>query len=667
MIPGAALAQESPTPEPRPDVVPAGAQVHLPVLASDVGDQGCSAWVAVQNLGPESGKVVLVSWSRASLCGPDGAGPVDVSCSGLLAAGNRWSFALIPKGPRDGSGVYDGTERHAPTAYSAAVFSFNSRVYESDIEGLAICDFNADLMCETLYFGVQRDAEDYRRFKVAFDQSLRFAGLEMSEVAGSPIRATVYRRCDTAEGSEAADLYNARVGVQSLLEPGLEPFGADQAPWDYHVPLVSAASDGTDPGAEASSERLYLQNTGWACATVRIWARPLGGCGVERELASLDLAPGEQRFVEAGDTRFPELGDVPAGSLRLSSDQRLALVAESRGPNWLASTEILAGAEVLNGPLPSVETAAGWSTRLHLLAPADGPPSGTTTLRIAILDASGAPLGEHTQSICPLGSRVIELSELLEPPAAIDAARGLRIEVLDQESWAPQRVVALVETLRRDGDGRVLEASRYPLEPDLPWIYPGAKLLSLPILTHAPGSGLSPATVSLHNANLYPGFTDLALYLFDQNGYVQQTCQRLTAGQTLDVQPAALPLLADGFQGSATISASHWEHPVPGPVSDPEANRPNLTAALVERWPASAAPAGGSDAHIARAQPFDRLPDELRTLLPSCVSAPDGPVAATPAPGQATPRPPLRAGIEDPRPVYFLRERVHLPLVLTRR
>ena len=663
--PAPLLAQAAPTPSP-PAIAPA-AQALLPLLASDRGPRACSAWVAVQNLGPEANKVVFLSWGQPGACGPAGSGPIDVDCSGLLAPGSRWSFALDAQAPLAGSGIDEGSHSLSPSARSGAVFSFNARILDASDLDLAICDTSADLMCETLYFGVQRDPEEYRRFKKAFDEGIDYAGLSMSAVAGSPIQAQVYRRCATADGSPATDLYNARAGAGAELRPRSELFGDIAPPWDYSVPLVSAASDGTSPARIPTSERVYLQNTGWACASVEVWAHPLGACGLEQRQGSLELAPGEQTFVEAGAIRFPDLGDLPAGSLRLSSDQRLALVTETRGPDWLASTELLAGAEALVGPLLRIDPAEGWTTRLHLLDPSEGSNALQRELRIRVTDAAGDPLAEQRISLCPYGLRVIDLADLVPvpPPAGLGAVR------VEAELLAPVRspaaVVALAELIHVDASGRIDAVARYPLEPIVPWIDAGAARLALPILSHAPASELPPARLVLHNANPNPGYTDAAVYTFDRNGLVGLSCHRLNAGQSLTLDPAALPNLAPGFDGSALVSASYWEHPVAEPAVGPEGDRPWLAGALLERWPAGQGPGSGSDIDAARAIALDALPDALAAQLPPCLSQPMGPIPATPAPGQPTVGPPAEPPGREPRPIRLLTRQLYLPFALERR
>lgn len=575
-----------------------------------------------------------------------------------MAPGGRWSFALRAGRTRDGSGVSDGSDYIRLGARSGAVFSFNSRIYDSKDDDIAICDVNADLMCETLYFGVQNDPEDYRRFKRAFDEGIDFAGLSMPEVAGSPIRVQVYRRCQTEDGSPATDLYSARSGTAATTWPPSEPPAEASPPWTYHIPLVSAASDGAQPASATTSERLYLQNTGWACASVELWARPLGGCGLERRLAGLELAPGEQRSVDAGAIRFPELGDLPAGSLRLSSDQRLALVTESRGADWLASTEILAAAPRAVAPLLHIEPAAGWNTRLHLLNPSA---HSAAELRVTVSDLAGGRLVDERVDLCPLGLRVIDLGAL--PGQTLGAQLGAaRVERID--AGADDGFVALAELVRRDGGGRVVEAARYPLEPFASSAELGGGLLSLPILSHAPASGIPPATLALHNANPSAGFTDAAIYLFDRNGFVDLDCQRLGAGATTRLAIPDLAGLSKGFDGHALVSASYWEHPEPDPLGGLERNRALLVASLVERWGAEARPVAGADANAARALALPALPVELAAQLPVCLPDPSGPVPASPAPGQATPRPPAALADQPLRPVLLLDHKIHLPLIL---
>ncbi|MFI0608099.1 MAG: DUF11 domain-containing protein, partial [Anaerolineae bacterium] len=167
-----------------------GVQVHLPILNFQGQDDVCRAMIEVQYIGCDPSKAVLVTWGEPGFCPPQAAGPLKVECTGLLFPGSSWILmgAQIPTGSKGGM-----------------LFKFTAKQLSDVGIDLGFDDVVADLMCETLFFGVVGDADDYRRFKKAYNEGLDFAGINQRIAAGPGILAVeVLRHCpgDVTPGVE---------------------------------------------------------------------------------------------------------------------------------------------------------------------------------------------------------------------------------------------------------------------------------------------------------------------------------------------------------------------------------------------------------------------------------------------------------------------------------
>ena len=178
-----------------------GKQVHLPILNFQGQDDVCRTWIEVQVIGREFAKAVLVTWGEPGFCPPQCAGPLKVECTGLLKPGSTWNFL--------GSQVPDGLEgRHALQVHGRADREIDSTFGGED-------DIVADYMCETLFFGVVGDCDDWRRFKKAYNEGLEFAGLNMAHGQRRWLLAVdVLRHCpgDVTPGVDVSSKYNGIAG-----------------------------------------------------------------------------------------------------------------------------------------------------------------------------------------------------------------------------------------------------------------------------------------------------------------------------------------------------------------------------------------------------------------------------------------------------------------------
>ena len=69
-----------------------------------------------------------------------------------------------------------------------------------------------------------------------------------------------------------------------------------------------------------------------------------------------------------------------------------------------------------------------------------------------------------------------------------------------------------------------------------------------------------------------PGFTDFAIFIYDQNGLLDYVCQKLNEKQVEYINLQTWGYVNPGFKGSAIISATFWEHDVfdPNAGEEPE-------------------------------------------------------------------------------------------------
>ncbi len=198
-----------------------GKQVHLPVLNFQGQDDVCRTWIEVQVIGPEFSKAVLVTWGEPGFCPPQCAGPLKVECTGLLKPGSTSNFlgAQVPTGSKGGM-----------------LFKFTAaQISEIDPTFGGEDDIVADYMCETLFFGVVGDCDDWRRFKKAYNEGLSFAGLSMQAASGRGFLAVdVLRHCpgDVTPGVEVSSKYNGLAGDH------LGSFDPVYGGYGFYVPLV---------------------------------------------------------------------------------------------------------------------------------------------------------------------------------------------------------------------------------------------------------------------------------------------------------------------------------------------------------------------------------------------------------------------------------------------
>ena len=75
------------------------------------------------------------------------------------------------------------------------------------------------------------------------------------------------------------------------------------------------------------------------------------------------------------------------------------------------------------------------------------------------------------------------------------------------------------------------------------------------------GTGVT-TEMAIANVVPKPGFTDFAIFIYDQNGLLDYVCQKLNEKQVEYIDLQTWGYINNGFKGSAIISAVFWEHDV---------------------------------------------------------------------------------------------------------
>ncbi|MCB9176612.1 MAG: hypothetical protein H6648_05570 [Caldilineae bacterium] len=146
------------------------------VELNSLGGPMCDPEVTIRNVGRDAIKTVFVMFDARDT-GQARPAPSKVECSGLIAPGGTWS-----------------SPNHVWLAgqQRAVIVSFTARQLSEigvDVATLGFDDVVADFMCESLFFGVVGDRDDYDRFAAAFHAGGDFAGAPQDRAAGSPIVA----------------------------------------------------------------------------------------------------------------------------------------------------------------------------------------------------------------------------------------------------------------------------------------------------------------------------------------------------------------------------------------------------------------------------------------------------------------------------------------------
>jgi hypothetical protein len=539
-----------------------GRQVHLPILNFQGQDEVCDTWIEVQVIGCDPAKAVLVTWADPGFCPPQAAGPLKVECTGLLRPGSTWNMlmAQIPTGSKSGM-----------------LFKFTARqLLEVGID-LGFDDVVADTMCETLFFGIVGDADDYRRFKKAYNEGLEFAGIRQDIAAGEGFLAVdVVRKCpgDVTPTAKVTSSYDGIAGTHlGTYDPAFGGYG-------YYVPLLYA-----DKGNMNSI--MYIQNGGLECSSIEIWFKAQDDCLRAKICEVFTLAPGESYQFDSTDCVGPDW----QGSAWLRSSQPLGIAVDLIGrdvmmtyvgepseinytydPNKAFSTS---GNQVAFGPLIYSEYQ-GWDTGIQVQNLSS---VVNAKVKVYFLDRSGDIITTLVDWICPRGSQTFFLPVVHDLPGTW--VGSVRVE--SQEWWSPgspivspPNIVAVAQLIKYNDAARTQtqEAIAYNLLPEhkiFDWqigyagggTASGVGLIAVPsLLKDLDGPTGTTSELAIANIVPKPGFTDFAIFIYDQNGLLDYVCQKMSEKEVEYIDLQTWGYVNPGFKGSAIISATFWEHDV---------------------------------------------------------------------------------------------------------
>jgi hypothetical protein len=84
---------------------------------------------------------------------------------------------------------------------------------------------------------------------------------------------------------------------------------------------------------------------------------------------------------------------------------------------------------------------------------------------------------------------------------------------------------------------------------------PGSETVGVPLL--ARGNRGVTTELGVQNLNPNPGFTDFAVFIYDQNRLIDFVCQKLNEKQVEYIDVAMWPVIPQGFLGSVVLQAKY--------------------------------------------------------------------------------------------------------------
>ena len=539
-------------------------QVHLPILNFEGQDDVCESWIEVQNLGCSDAMAALVTWGEPGFCPPQAAGPLKVECTGVLKPGSTWNLqgAQVPTGSKGG-----------------ILFKLSGNQLSEDGIDVGFDDVTGSYVCELLFFGVVGDADDYRRFKKAYDEGLDFQGVDMSSAVphDGALAVDVHRTCpgDVTPGVDVTSKYNGIAGTH------LGVYDDVYGGYAFYVPLVYASKAGYN-------SVIYIQNGGLVCSSVEIWFQQQEDCLRATICDIATLAPGETYQLDANDCVGPDF----QGSAWIRATQKMGIVVDIIGHDLLMTymgepaelnytynprkATYTAGNQVGFAPLVYSEYQ-GWDSAIQVQ---NLSPIVAAKVKVYFLDRGGDIITTLVDWVCPRGSQTFFLPLVAALPG--NWVGSARVE--SQEWIAPgspnilaPNVVAVATLIEYSDAARTTatEGIAYNLLPEhkvFDWqigersgggFEAGVGLIAIPsLLKDIGGNSQMTSEVAIANVVPKPGFTDLVIYVYDQNGLIDYVCQKLNEKQVEYIDLQTWGWLNNGFKGSAVISAWFWEHDV---------------------------------------------------------------------------------------------------------
>jgi len=557
-------------------------RIQLPILKriGTVAGKAVQATIQVQNLGVSVTAAALWLWGDYSdRCPPRDPGPQDLLCTAQIKPGSAWTWkpTAIPDWARSG-----------------VVVSFDPNKYT--------CDDIRERFFDTGY-----DPEVY--------------------LGGQPV-AVVVKRAGPGVPDEMTTVTGAYEGFSRAMEGVEDPTSGG---YSYYAPIVYGDKDGL-------TSWLYLQNSDSAwCTSVEVWVWGQDSCLRPVVCEVSQLAPGE---TYAMDVAAECLGGGFQGSAYIRASKPLGVVVDHVGNNLLMTYRgvpaelntglfgsepyFTAGSLVNYGPLIYREFQ-GWDTKVQVQNLSSIHPA---KVKVYFLDNSGGVITTLTDWVCPRGSQEFFLPVINGLPGHYVGA----VRVESQDWWSPgdppvpsPRIMSVAELVKYEGPARAepLEAMAYNLfgeDEAYDWQTGdveswGVRRIGLPLVDRE-SQGRSTTEIAIQNVVPVPGFTDFAIYFYDQNGLIDHVCEKLNEKQVEYVDIAQWGFIASRFHGSAVIAATDWNHQVGGQ------NVVGLAAVLVERSGATlGSDAPGDESAGVQGIPLHR-PFKFLRDLPACPGQP---------------------------------------------
>jgi subtilisin-like proprotein convertase family protein len=352
---------------------------------------------------------------------------------------------------------------------------------------------------------------------------------------------------------------------------------------------------------------MYIQNGGLECSSVEIWFKAQDDCLRARICEIFTLAPGETYQFDANDCVGPDF----VGNAWLRASQPMGIAVDIFGRDVLMTyvgvpTELnytfdpngaleTTGNQVAYGPLIYSEYQ-GWDTGVQVQNMSS---VVAAKVKVYFLDRSGDVITTLVDWICPRGSQTYFLPVVTDLPG--NWVGSIRVE---SQEWfspgdplvAPPNITGIATMIKYTDSARTgtEEALAYNLlveERAYDWqigccgggLDSGIGLIAIPsVLKDLDNTGVT-AELAIANLVPKPGFTDFAIYIYDQNGLIDYVCQKLNEKQVEYIDFDSWGYLNSGFKGSAIISAVFWEHDMFDDEGIFVRNLLGLAAVVVER------------------------------------------------------------------------------------
>ena len=584
-----------------------GMYVQLPVLGY-VGNSnsGVDYVIEAQNVGETWTKIALLLFAEAQpYCEPQMAGPFKLECTGLLKPGSSWIWA---------------SNALSKSAKSAIAFSFNPKYID--------CYDFVPLTSKAWPFGLSTTTFVYPPNTTTTRPLIGtnpippvgyfpFQWPAAEPWAGEPLAVEVVRKAP-APGNANMVVSSAYSGLSPIMEGTYDPvFGG----YAFYAPVVYS-------GFMGMNSMLYIQNSGDECTSLELWFKAQDDCLRAQVCEVMALAPGYTAQFNAQSCVPPGF----VGSVWIRSTQPLGIVVDQLGSNTLMSYNGRAasqnytssrldfmggGSQVAYGPLMYREYN-GWDTRVYVQNM-----SGVYAAKVKVyfVDHSGGIITTLVDWVCPRGEQTFFLPMVNNLPGQYVGA--IRVESQMWETpgeyavYAPN-IAAVAELVQYSSAARQtpLQAVAYNLIPqEQAYIWQvgqgyggtasGVGVIAIPSFLQR-GNQLGIQTeLAIQNIVPKPGFTDFAIFVYDQNGLIDFVCEKLNEKQVEYIDLSKWGWIQPGFKGSAVISATFWEHEVFDPYGKFVRNVVGLGAIKVERFvPTASMPVAGDVAAASEGFPI---------------------------------------------------------------